>query len=430
MKSKLLFISLNEINFDLIKGYLSDPRLKNFRTLSEKIKKTECKEEYKNLEPWIQWPTIYTGKTASQHKQYRLGDSINFNHSTIFNDIENLGVKVGAISPMNISNNLNAPSYFIPDPWTDTLPDKNYWSKTISKTISYFVKSNSDIKFNLKYLFLLKIIFLKFFKITNIFLYLKLFFTSFRCKWRKALFLDLLLSDIHNSFFKKNNPDFSNLFLNGFAHIQHHYMFNSKENPNKNLNPEWYLSSKYDPIKEALLVYEKILDEYLNKENFEVIIATGLTQIPYDRTKFYYKLTNHQSFFQKFEINFESVQELMSRDFYLFFKDSEEAKKALEKIKKITDENNKNFFGDFQLKDNRLFLSLTYDLEIFDQVIKHRENIKIFDYVNFVALKNGMHSSQGFIYTSYSSKILDFMDISNIREIIYEFFNNKKFAEK
>ena len=207
-------------------------------------------------------------------------------------------------------------------------------------------------------------------------------------------------------------------------------MFNSKENSIKNLNPEWYLSSRFDPIKEALLVYEKILDDYINKKDFEVIIATGLTQIPYDRTKFYYKLINHRSFFQKFEINFDGVQELMSRDFYLFFKNSEEAKKALEKIKKITDENNKNIFGDFQLKGKRLFLSLTYDIEILDQVVKHSENIKIFDYVNFVALKNGMHSSQGFIYSSYSSKVLDYMNISKIKEIIYEFFNNKNFAEK
>ena len=430
MKSKLIFISLNEVNFDLIKGYLSDPKFKNFKELSNKIKKTECYEDYKNLEPWIQWPTIYTGKIASDHAQYRLGDSVNFNHNTIFNEIENLGISVGAVSPMNIKNNLKAPSYFIPDPWTDTSTDKNFWSIIISKTVSYFVKSNSDIKFNIKYFFFLKIIFLRFFKIRNIFLYLKLFFTSFRCKWRKALFLDLLLSDIHFSFFKKNKPDFSHLFLNGFAHIQHHYMFNSKINSNKIKNPDWYIDAKFDPIKEALLVYEKILDDYLNNKNFEIIIATGLTQIPYDRIKFYYKLTKHRSFFNKFDINFESVQELMSRDFYLFFKNSDEAKKALDKIIKITDKKNKKIFGDFQITGNRLFISFAYDVEILDQLIDHSEEIKIFDYVNFVALKNGMHSGQGFIYTSYSSKILDFMNISKIKNIIYEFFNKENVAEK
>ena len=47
MQKKLIFISLNELNFDLIKSYLHDPKLKNFKSLSKKIYKTDCYEEYK-----------------------------------------------------------------------------------------------------------------------------------------------------------------------------------------------------------------------------------------------------------------------------------------------------------------------------------------------------------------------------------------------
>ena len=104
---------------------------------------------------------------------------------------------------MNLKNNLKSPSYFIPDPWTDTHSDKNFMSSITSKTISYFVKSNSHLKFDIKYWFYLFLIFLRYFRISNFLLYLKLFFSSFNFKWRKALFLDLLLSDIHYSLFKK-----------------------------------------------------------------------------------------------------------------------------------------------------------------------------------------------------------------------------------
>lgn len=429
MKKKLIFISLNELNFDMISGYLSDPRLKNFKNLSKRIYKTDCYEEYKNLEPWIQWPTIYTGRKASDHKQFRLGDSVNFDHKTIFNEIEDLGMSVGAISPMNLKNNLKSPSYFIPDPWTDTLSDKQFFSPIISKTIGYFVKSNSNLKFNIKYLFFLFLIFLRFSKISNFLLYVKLFFSSFNCKWRKALFLDLLINDIHYSLFKKNKPDFSHFFLNGFAHIQHHYMFNSIITGKKNLNPKWYINQNSDPIKDALLVYENILDNYLDKKNIELVIATGLTQVPYDRTKFYYRLINHQLFFEKLEIKIEGVQELMSRDFYLIFKNAQDAKNALNKIKNISDENDKNFFGDFQQMDNKLFVSFIYDIEIKDQQIKHYK-IKISEFVNFVALKNGMHSSKGFIYTSFSSKLLGVVNITKIKEIILNFFNKKNYAKQ
>ena len=155
MKNKLLLISLNEINFEIVKEYLDDKNLKHFKYLSEKIKFTESNEKYSNLEPWIQWPSIYTGKSAQEHKMFRLGDAVKFNYETIFNDIENLGIKVGAVSPMNLKNNLIKPSYFIPDPWTNTPSDNNFWSKIISKTISYFVKTNSGTNFNIKYFFLL-----------------------------------------------------------------------------------------------------------------------------------------------------------------------------------------------------------------------------------------------------------------------------------
>ena len=291
MKNQLVLLSLNEINFELIKEYLDDNNLSNFKFLSEKIKSTETNEKYSHLEPWIQWPSIYTGKSADQHKMFRLGDTVKFDYQTIFNDIENLGIKVGAVSPMNLKNNLKKPCYFIPDPWTETPSDDNFWSKIISKTLSYFIKENSNFNLNLKYYFFLILIFLKFSRLKNYLLYLKLFFTSINCKWRKALFLDLLLNDIHVKYFKLKKPSFSNIFLNGFAHIQHHYMFNSKIQNKKQINPHWYVNSKLDPIKEALYVYNKILEDYIDdNNNVSVVMATGLSQIPYDRTKFYYRL--------------------------------------------------------------------------------------------------------------------------------------------
>ena len=68
--------------------------------------------------------------------------------------MEERGFKVGIISAMNIFNNLKKPDYFIPDPWTETNPDNNYWSKILSKSISSIVKDNARSKFDLKSLFI------------------------------------------------------------------------------------------------------------------------------------------------------------------------------------------------------------------------------------------------------------------------------------
>ena len=87
-------------------------------------------------------------------------------------------------------------------------------------------------------------------------------------------------------------------------HIQHHYMFNSKIQNKKQINPHWYVNSKLDPIKEALYVYNKILEDYIDDNNVSVVMATGLSQIPYDRTKFYYRLKNHKNFLENLILSF------------------------------------------------------------------------------------------------------------------------------
>ena len=75
MKNKLIFIELNEINFDLVKKYSLNYTFKVFNEdFFKKLKKTKSEDEYNLLEPWIQWVSIHTGLTAREHKIYRLGD--------------------------------------------------------------------------------------------------------------------------------------------------------------------------------------------------------------------------------------------------------------------------------------------------------------------------------------------------------------------
>ena len=61
----------------------------------------------------------------SGHKIFRLGDVVASDALQIFEEVEQAGFKVGAVSPMNAVNRLSAPAYFIPDPWTDTPSDRS-----------------------------------------------------------------------------------------------------------------------------------------------------------------------------------------------------------------------------------------------------------------------------------------------------------------
>ena len=149
MSLKLIFIQLNEINFDLVEKYLSaskDNKYKNLKFVMNNFKSlnTFAESEYENLEPWIQWASFNLGKSYTDHKIFRLGDIIEFpNQKQIFEKIEERGFKVGAISPMNTDNRLNNPSYFIPDPWTDTHSDHSSFSKRLSLMLKQTVNDNS-----------------------------------------------------------------------------------------------------------------------------------------------------------------------------------------------------------------------------------------------------------------------------------------------
>ena len=76
---------------------------------------------------------------------------------------------------MNLNNNLKHPKYFIPDPWTHTKSDKNFWSKIIHSTISKFVIRNSDLKFNPVDFLFINNFFFKFANFKNYLIYLKFF---------------------------------------------------------------------------------------------------------------------------------------------------------------------------------------------------------------------------------------------------------------
>ena len=155
---------------------------------------------------------------------------------------------------------------------------------------------------------------------------------NFFKKWYRVIFLEFLL---HEIYFKnlEGTVNFSSVFFNGAAHIQHHYFFNL-ENFNGEKNPEWYLKSNEDPFKEILFFYNEILGDYLNL-NKKFLFLTGLTQIPYNHKKYYYRLNNPNKFLNTLNIKFKNTKSRMTRDFLVEFNNDDETKDAHSKLIKI-----------------------------------------------------------------------------------------------
>jgi hypothetical protein len=422
---RLILLELNEINFDLVKRYLSKfpGRFPGFeKLLTIKGIHTSSEVVYEELEPWIQWASVHTGKSYAEHKLFRLGDIAGSNVPQYFEQLEMAGVSIGGISPMNAENRLKKAAYFIPDPWTKTPSDDSWWSRLLGKALAQAVNDNAQSKITKTSALCIFLGLIRFAKFSHYPLYLKLAYQSIGASWRRALVLDLFLHDLHTSWFMGKNPQFSTLFLNAGAHIQHHYFHNSPfiSAESDFRNPDWYVSPKSDPFSEMIEVYDRIIGEYLDVEDYELIIATGLSQCPYDRIKYYYRLKDHDVFLRKIGIDFLEIHPRMTRDFLVTFASIDDALKAQNILSELRIvEKPEPLFGEIENLSDKLFVTLTYPDEIVANDIVRFGAIKleILQDVAFVAIKNGMHQSKGSAFFTAGIAKLSPENGSHVKEL-------------
>jgi len=402
----LVLVEINEINFDIVKEYVerNPGRFQALRLiLSWPAAITSAEPTYEQNEPWIQWVSVHTGLKFDEHKVFRLGDFVGNKFPQIFEILEKNGYTIGCISPMNAENRLKDPAYFIPDPWTTTVPDKSWWSRNLSSAISQVVNDNAKSKITLKSAFTLGLGLLKFSRVRNYRLYIKLLSGVIRRPWNKALLFDLFLSDIHINFINSRPSDLSVIFLNAGAHIQHHYLLNAQPVKEKTriLNPSWYVASDVDPVLDMLEAYNQILGSYIDLGGMSLLLATGLSQVPYDRLKYYYRLSDHKRFLDLIGVRFKAVLPRMTRDFLVEFDDKSQMEDAVKRLGNIfVVGDGLRLFGAIEERDLSAFVTLTYQNEIneFSQVLIDGKLFSILDHVVFVALKNGMHSQKGYVF--------------------------------
>jgi hypothetical protein len=402
----LILLELNEINFDVVEWYVAAD-VKRFPALKKLLSngriRTSCEKEYEELEPWIQWASVHTGKTYAEHGVFRLGDMVGRKVPQIFELLEGAGLMVGAISAMNAENRLRQPAYFIPDPWTQTPADDSFWSRALSEAVVQTVNDNAQARITTKSAVQVLLALVRFARTNHYIRYLSLVLQSRKKPWLKALVLDLLLHDVHWSLFNTKKPNFSTIFLNAGAHIQHHYFFNATpvKNSSPSKNPAWYVKEDEDPLADILGLYDMIIGELFSRKDTEVLLVTGLAQKPYDRVKFYYRLKSHETFLRNSGVAFSAVYPRMTRDFLIEFESEQQAGLAQKILGGIViEDDGLPLFGEIDNRGNSLFVTLTYPHEVIEKTmyVVEGQSFPLQPEVSFVAIKNGMHQEEGFAF--------------------------------
>lgn len=394
-------LELNELNFDYVQRYVSAGKLPGFKALLENssLELTTSEEVYSEWEPWIQWVTAHTGQTLAQHGVFRLGDISGAAIDQVWEKLEAQGLRVGAMSPMNASNRLRDPAFFLPDPWTATPMVAPNGVRRVYSAIAQAVSRNAEGRMDTATLAALAIGLVRFARPANYLKYLSLAASSVTRPWLRAVFLDLFLSDIFMDLKRSTKPDFSTALFNAAAHIQHHYMFSSKVYEGERNNPDWYVKPGSDPILDIYEIYDRILLTMMKTfPETRLIIATGLHQVPHETESYYWRLRDHAQFLTAASIRFTNVHPLMSRDFLVTFASADDADVAEGLLQAAEASDGERIFS----VDNRgtdLFVELVYAKDLVADLkwrVGAASFVDIRDLVAFVAIKNGAHNGIGY----------------------------------
>ena len=417
----MIILALNELNMEYIKRYNSIGKLPNFKILLEKgLHETSSENEYELLEPWIQWATVQTGLTYEEHRVFRLGDIIDRpDLKQIFEELEEKGLSVGAISPFNAANRLKKAKFFIPDPWTQTSNSGGFLINKLSRTVSRFVNSNASGKVDIADMFWLLAGFVLFVRI-------KRWATIFKMGIKyikpgvKAAILDMILLEVFVTLHKKTKPQFSHLFFNAGAHVQHHYLFNSEVYDGPFKNPEWYCPKGWDPVYVVLETYDRIIGDLL-KTKEQILGITGLHQVPHEVETYYWRPIAHDQFLRSTGTKLDyNVIPRMSRDFLIELNSIEDALELETLLNSFIDNVSKDPVFSVDNRGKSLFVEIIYDKDLTDQLsFKSNLGNDINDLKNklaFVAIKNGKHDGIGYIF---SNKKLDLPPKIELKEAFH-----------
>jgi hypothetical protein len=334
----VISLELNELNFDYVERFARAGKLPNFARILKRhqLVRTVAEKEYPNLEPWIQWPTVYSGLSYEQHGVFRLGDVVNKHYPQIWEELEGEGLKVGAISPMNAANRCRHPAFFLPDPWTATPITADPRTEKLWKLVAGIVNANASDELGFASVGRqLAPLAMSYVRAPSTARYMRILVKALSYKWAKAAFLDALLFDLAMTQIDRHKPDFTSLFMNAGAHIQHHYTFDSEAYEGDFSNPGWYskaAETREDPLLFIYEVYDEILGELMGKPQHRVLITTGLSQTPNPREHYQYRIVDFPAFMGRLGITEAAVEPRMSRDFLLKFETRAAAMAATERL--------------------------------------------------------------------------------------------------
>jgi len=398
---KLVLIALNEFDPGFFEYASARAELPNIRRLLESRHSTTWtadQVEKHGLDPWVQWVSIHTGTDSSSHGIRHLGDVPQLSTTQLWEALSARGISSGIWGAMNARRGrAEQCRFFLPDPWTFSEqaypPELNgllalpryYATNYLDTRVAELCRTGGRL---LGFLLarprlLLKLAGLLPLALRGV--------TRFGLR-NHVLFslFDLVSVTIFLYYKRAYQPDFSLVFINSIAHLQHNVWC-----------PEGTLDA---PCLYALQVVDAILGK-LYAEGSELLVVNALTQrnIAGKKRAIVYRQINPVTFVKAMGLRFRAVEQLMTNDAHVMFASSEDALAARDLLGAATLDGRPLFDVDYdEAAPDKLFYQLDYWDELpadarFELGGRH---YRFFDYFETVVARTGEHQPRGDVYST------------------------------
>lgn len=349
--NRVLMLELNELTPALVDRFMKRGQLPNFSRLHDQsaVYLTETNATGLDLNPWVQWVSVHTGREFDDHKVFLLGEGHKADVRTIADEVSAAGLCVGVFGSMNIPWKAPANGFVFPDAWASQVkaypeslePFRKFVQSNVQEhTNPEFSQSGKDIWNLVRFLAANGLS-------ANTALAIVVQLVRERLdgsRWKRSFILDRLQWDIFRAAYRRYKPHFATFFSNSVAHAQHTH-WREFEPDSFSLKPSDSEISRYkDVIPTAYRKNDEIIGKALDlvDDDTVIIFCTALSQQPATRWdssggKTFYRPRNIEQFcrFAGAKGSFES-RPVMAEEFWINPDESQSKEEIADLFRAVT----------------------------------------------------------------------------------------------
>jgi hypothetical protein len=297
--NKLILVELNEITWTLVDPLIRRGMLPNFARLAgEGARATPiADEEGADLDPWVSWTTVYTGRKAADHGvRFLEQPPETVKGPRVWDIVADAGRPVGVFgSIMSWPPRKDITGYWVPgtfSPGHDTFPAALEPIQELNLT---YTREHTPVGGNVRrrmgkveLVLRLKALGLRVATLARIAAFFARRAVGAAAEWEKVSMQPLINFDFFEALWKRHRPAFATFHSNHVAHYQHRY-WRAADATGFLEKPSAEEVRKYgDAIPFGHRVADELLGRILAMADADttIVVASGLAQKPYVTEEF------------------------------------------------------------------------------------------------------------------------------------------------